>query len=126
MKYGIVVSGLLAAASLLLSCNGGSSSVPVYTPSGKTDTSAYTGNTEPAMAKTGRGMEIFEARCAPCHGQGGDARKDNSANLQFSRSDSIGITQTIKNGKGAMPMFKEAIADSDIGHLAVYVKSLRK
>jgi mono/diheme cytochrome c family protein len=127
MKYSFMASILLITANLLLSCNGGgNSTVPAYTPSGKTDTSAYTGNTGPAMAKTGRGREIFETRCMACHGQNGNARKDNSANLQFSRLDSIGITQVIKNGRGAMPMFKDAIADSDIGHLAVYVKSLRK
>jgi len=126
MKSGIIPFIVIITINLLLSCNGGNSSVPAYTPSGKTDTSSNTGNTEPAMAKTDCGREVFETRCMACHGQSGNARKDNSANLQFSRLDSIGITQAIKNGKGVMPAFKNAIADSDIGHLAVYVKSLRK
>ena len=126
MKSGIAIFFLVIGSNIILSCNGGNSSVPAYTATDKTDTSTNTGNTEPVMAKTDRGREIFETRCMACHGQNGNLRKDNSANLQLTRLDSIGIVQTIKNGKGVMPMFKDVIADSDIGHLAVYVKSLRR
>ena len=94
MKRHIVISTLIITAALQ-ACNGGGS-VSSYTSTGKPDTSSYTNNTEPGFAKTGRGREIFQERCIACHGQGGNARKDNAANLQFSRLDSISITQTIK------------------------------
>jgi mono/diheme cytochrome c family protein len=122
----LVIIFIICITYSLLACNGGNSSVPTYTSTNKTDTSPYTNNTEPAFTKTDRGGEIFRQRCIACHGMAGNTRNNNAANLQFSRLDSLSITEVIKNGRGVMPMFKGALADSDIGHLAVYVKSLRR
>jgi len=123
MRYPLIV--LFFIASTLVSCGGGGS-VPIYTTSSTPDTSSYTAHTGSGLARTDQGREIFQAKCMDCHGQAGNMRNNNAANLQFSRLDSLSITQTIKNGRGAMPMFKDALADSDIGHLAIYVKSLRR
>jgi len=126
---------VLYAALIILTlpaCNsGGNSTVSAYTTT--TDTSGAKAGSKTTidtastvLAPTEPGKEIFQARCATCHGLDGNARNNNAANLQFTRLDSLSITQTIKNGKGSMPPFKDAIADSDIAHLAIYVKSLRQ
>jgi len=120
MKKTVIFIGLLSIT--LYACNGGNSSVPAYT----TTVDSVKGTDNTILAKTEPGKELFQARCQACHGGEGSARNNNAANLQFSRLDSISIVQTIQNGRGTMPPFKDAIADSDIGHLAIYVKSLRQ
>jgi mono/diheme cytochrome c family protein len=105
----------------LSACTDRGSGVPVYTQTASTGDDQSGG-----VAKTTGGKEIFEQRCVACHGEYGNLRHENAANLQMSRLDSIGIVQTIQNGRNIMPPFKDAIPDSDISKLAVYVKSLRK
>ena len=84
------------------------------------------GTPELAQPAGDRGRVVFQEKCAACHGLNGDAQSNNAANLPHSILDSLSITETIKNGRGTMPMFKDAVADSDIGHLVIYVKGLRK
>jgi mono/diheme cytochrome c family protein len=79
-----------------------------------------------ADQSTARGQEIFRQRCMACHGINGNFRNNNAADLQLNKLDSIGIVTTIKNGKGAMPMFAGTLQDSDIAQLEMYVKTLRK
>jgi len=123
-KTGIII---LLYSSVLYSCNnGGNSSVPAYTTTKNDTASSTSSNNTTVLAPTEAGKELFQARCATCHGLDGNARNNNAANLQFTRLDSLSITETIKNGKGTMPPFRDAIADSDIAHLAIYVKSLRQ
>ena len=102
-------------------CTNRGSGVPTYT-----QTTPTGNNQSGGIAKTTGGKEIFEQRCVACHGEYGNLRHENAANLQMSRLDSIGIVQTIQNGRNLMPPFKDAVPDSDIAKLAVYVKSLRK
>jgi mono/diheme cytochrome c family protein len=121
----------VCAIILLSACNsGGNSSVPAYTTTtAERTTTAGNGARESGtavLASTEAGRVLFQQRCASCHGLDGNARNNNAANLQFTRLDSLSITQTIKNGRGTMPPFKDAIADSDIAHLAIYVKSIRQ
>lgn len=99
----------------------GGSTTPVYTPTTQGGSEQSGG-----LLKTDPGREIFEQRCTACHGEYGNLRHENAANLQLSRLDSIGIVQTIQNGRNIMPAFKDAIPDSDISKLEVYVKSLRR
>ena len=103
---------------MLSSCNGGGSTTPVYTQTQV--------NGVDTLANTSRGKKIFETRCVACHGIYGNARVENAANLQISRIDSPAIVLTIQNGRGNMPMFKDAMPDSDLAQLVSYVKSLRK
>jgi len=112
----------------LSACGGGGSNAPMYTPA-STGASANTAAAPAAdnnLVNTSRGKELFQQRCMACHGEAGNARNENAANLQMSRLDSPQIVQTIQNGRGVMPGFKDAIADTDIGQLEVYVKSLRR
>jgi mono/diheme cytochrome c family protein len=79
-----------------------------------------------AGSVTSRGEEIFQQRCIACHGPNGNYRNNNAADLQLSRLDSIGIVNTIKNGRSPMPMFDGVIPDSDMAQLVHYVESLRR
>lgn len=117
MKPLIMFFCLLATLNLV-ACNGGESTTKVYTQTQQ--------NGIDTLAKTDRGKQIFEQRCVVCHGIYGNARNENAANLQMSRIDSPAIVLTIDNGRGNMPMFKDAISDTDMAHLVAYVISLRK
>ena len=114
----------LFATVTFCACNGGGPIAPAYTATHNNDVDSAKNPTK--LAATMPGEQIFQQRCAPCHGLGGNARNENAANLQTSRIDSLSITQTIKNGRGIMPTFNGVLNDSDLAHLAVYVKSLRK
>lgn len=113
-----IMSFCLLATLNLVACNGGGSTTKVYTQTQQNGTDT--------LAKTDRGKQIFEQRCVVCHGIYGNARNENAANLQMSRIDSPAIVLTIDNGRGNMPMFKDAISDTDMAHLVAYVISLRK
>ena len=79
------------------------------------------------IVKTVRGKELFEQRCIACHGLSGNYRNNNAADLQLSRIDSMSIATTIRNGRGAMPLFsKDALPDYDVAQMELYVKTLRK
>jgi mono/diheme cytochrome c family protein len=89
--------------------------------------------TGPPPIKTGKvvagedkGKNLFEAKCAACHGSDGTAGIANAANLQISRSDSTATIQTLLNGKGAMPSFKSQLTEEEIHKLTNYLFSLRK
>lgn len=69
--------------------------------------------------------ELFEVRCAACHGNNGKGGMGNVPDLQKSESDSIAIFQTIKNGKGDMPSFKTVITENEMKLLAEYVYYLK-
>jgi mono/diheme cytochrome c family protein len=107
----------------LYSCNNNPDKISNYTPGNEKDTTHVSGG----IVKTSRGEEIFMQRCIACHGQGGDSRKMNAANLQISLIDSSEIARTIRQGRNQMPMFSsDAIPDSDLAQVELYVKTLRK
>jgi mono/diheme cytochrome c family protein len=110
----LIIAALAMLGLGFSACNNRGSTVQNYSNDGN-------GN----VASTARGQELFQAKCAACHGIDGSARNNNAANLQINRIDSISIIHTIQNGKGTMPPFKDAMPDSDMAALAVYVKSLR-
>jgi|GEM_PF-680405 len=112
----------LIVISAISGCGNGGSTSADYTPK-RVDTVVPAGNN---MMSTGRGQEIFQQRCIACHGLSGNAQTDNAANLQMSRIDSFSMALTIKNGRNKMPAFKNAMPDSDISNVIVYVKSLRR
>jgi len=92
-------------------------------PSSRQDDTTYAPT---AAINTTRGHELFQQRCIACHGLNGKYRNNNAADLQFNKLDSIGIINTIVNGKGAMPMFDHVMPDSDLAQLELYVKTLRR
>jgi len=72
------------------------------------------------------GETIFLAKCVACHGADGTAGIANAANLKTSQLDSTLIIQTITNGRGGMPSFKNGLTEDEIHKLKDYVYSLRK
>lgn len=111
---------IISLCSGLYACNNNPDRIPNYTQG----TGA---NTTGGVEKTSRGQDIFETRCAACHGRSGDAMTNGAANLRNSVLDSIGIANTIRNGRnGQMPPFTNAVLpDSDLGQVEMYIKTFR-
>lgn len=116
----ILTLTVISLLSGLYACNNNPDRIPNYTQGSGANTSA-------GVENTSRGQEIFEARCAACHGRSGDAMTNGAANLHNSILDSIGIANTIRNGRnGQMPPFTDAVLpDSDLGQVEMYIKTFR-
>jgi mono/diheme cytochrome c family protein len=82
------------------------------------------------------GRALFAQACAKCHaadGSGGLPMAANgprpvnltAAEWQRSRSDDE-IVATLRDGRGAMPPFKDVISAEQIAALAAYVRTLRR
>ena len=117
----IVLSILILS---LFSCGGNNPDhISNYTPGNSADSA----HVSVGIVMTVRGKALFEQRCIACHGLNGNYRNNNAADLQVSKIDSLSIVNTIRSGKGAMPMFSSgALPDSDVAQLELYVKTLRK
>lgn len=123
LYYNVVASIAIVVALVLINgCTDRGTNTPVYTSESAVD-SSRTGGT--GLVNTGRGKELFQQKCRACHGLNGDARNNKAADLSMSRLDSLGIATTVLNGRGTMPPFKDAIADSDLASIIVYVRTLR-
>src|SRR6185437_1061990 len=120
----IIISCIFLGFLFLFACNNrGGSNTPIYTykPAG-----SDTGATHNELANTQQGEQLFQQRCSACHGVNGNARNNNAIDLSMTMLDSEGIVTTIKNGRNTMPAFKDAIPDSDIAQIEIYVRSLRQ
>jgi mono/diheme cytochrome c family protein len=113
-KYLFLVSTALAI--VFYACSGGSSS------------STQTGNTpQSSNASTANeGQDLFEAKCAVCHGSDGTAGIGNAADLNISRLDSAATKQMITNGKNTMPSFGSQLSVDELDKLVSYVHTLRQ
>ncbi|MFN2577889.1 MAG: cytochrome c [Pyrinomonadaceae bacterium] len=78
---------------------------------------------------------IFNSKCAGCHGKDGRARSRHAkhehardlTNAEWQESVSEErIYNSISNGKGKMPAFKNKLSDSQIDELVKYVRRFRK
>ena len=117
MNYTTILPIIVLLAIFAACSNNNSLSVATGPPSIKTGK---------AVAGADKGKNLFEAKCAACHGSDGTAGIANAANLQISRSDSTATIQTLLNGKGAMPSFKSQLTEEEIHKLTNYLFSLRK
>jgi len=73
-----------------------------------------------------KGRQLFEQKCAACHGSNGTAGIGGAANLYISRLDSAAVIKIIDKGKNAMPPFGTQLKKEEIRDLAVYVTRLRE
>jgi mono/diheme cytochrome c family protein len=84
-----------------------------------------------AQETTDPGMELYNKKCAICHGKDGVAKKmaEGSANLNdpaWQKATSIdAIVHTIAEGKGKMPANKDKLSADEIKSIADYVKKLK-
>jgi len=123
MKFSALRFTYLILTVSLCCCDSTPNQVSNYTPVNPKDSLHSSGG----LANTTRGHEIFIHRCSACHGISGNARGNNAADLQLTRLDSISIATTIRNGRGAMPMFIPAVLpDSDLAQVEMYIKTIRK
>jgi cytochrome c6 len=75
----------------------------------------------------------FGTKCAMCHGQdGGGSEVGKSMHVPDLRSPAVQklpdaeLAQTIANGKGGMPSFKNALSDEQIHALVTHIRSLHQ
>ncbi|HEY5745414.1 MAG TPA: cytochrome c [Chryseolinea sp.] len=71
------------------------------------------------------GLVLYESKCSVCHGSDGTAGIAGAANLQLTPLDSIALERVISDGRNAMPAFKTSLSETEIRHLAGYVKTLK-
>ena len=86
-----------------------------------------------AAGDADRGAEIFRAgKCPMCHGADGSAntpagKKFGARDLRSAEVQKLTdaeIKTVIRDGKGKMPSFKDAIADAGIEDLVAFVRKL--
>jgi cytochrome c6 len=84
----------------------------------------------PVFAEVSNGAKIFTDNCSSCHLGGGNILISNktlqkealSQYLDNYNTDSIqAIIYQVKNGKGAMPSFKNKLSEQEILEVAAYV-----
>lgn len=74
--------------------------------------------------KTGR--QLFEKRCALCHGKDGAKGAFGAFNLQASKLSPGEVASIIANGRGRMPAWSTKLSADEIRTIAAYVQFLRK
>ncbi len=83
----------------------------------------------PAMAAED-GKALFESKCAMCHGKDGVAKpfakgagNFNDPKWQAAKPEAA-IVQTVTDGKGKMPSYKDKLKPEEIKAIAAYIKTL--
>ncbi|MBE2270478.1 MAG: cytochrome c [Anaerolinea sp.] len=74
-----------------------------------------------------QGEEVYQLNCQRCHhpqGQGYRRLFPNLASNQIvTGHDPIPMIQVVKNGRGAMPSFDEALTDEEIAAVLTYIRN---
>ena len=79
------------------------------------------------LANRLEGTDVYEQRCAVCHGLEGDASMSGAKDLTESTLADTDIQSIIENGKNGMPPFGFVVeSDSTMTELIEFVKELRK
>lgn len=78
------------------------------------------------QADINKGREVFESKCAKCHGTDGTKGKWGAKNLQLSRLADFDMKIIITNGKRIMPAWGKRLTDDEMLSVIGYVKTLRK
>ena len=72
------------------------------------------------------GKELYEKKCAKCHGKDGTKGLFGAKNLQISRLDDASYTRVITTGRNRMPSWEKKLTEGQINLVVLYVKGLRK
>ena len=72
------------------------------------------------------GQEIYTVNCTRCHGDDGKLGLTGASDLSMTQLDDAGITEIIKNGRGAMAGFGGALSEEQTKAVANYVQTLKK
>ncbi len=73
-----------------------------------------------------KGKEVFESKCAKCHGSDGTKGKWGAKNLQVSRLGDADMKTIITNGKRIMPAWGKRLTEDELLSVIGYVKTLRQ
>ena len=79
-----------------------------------------------AASAGNNGQEIYTANCARCHGDDGKAGITGASDLSITQLDNAGISEIIKNGKGAMAGLGGTLSEEQTKAIAEYVQTLKK
>lgn len=72
------------------------------------------------------GKELYEKKCAKCHGKDGAKGFFGAANLRISRLDDAGYIKVILSGRNRMPAWQKKLTEGQINLVVLYVKGLRQ
>jgi cytochrome c553 len=92
-------------------------------PGTATPTMENTGDKTPAIAD---GKTLFETHCISCHGADGTAGIAGAADLSTSGLDLNSKVAIIRDGKGTMQPFGNALTEEEIQAVAAYIETLKK
>ncbi len=90
---------------------------------GDVSTNSAQVSNEDDMANYGR--NIYDTQCILCHGEKGNAKIAQAADLSISKLDETAVGDRIYHGKGTMPAYKDKLGEPEINALTKYVISLR-
>lgn len=111
----ITIVGLLVAASGLLAACGDDN--------GSDDKPAPTGE----AAVLDLGGDVYDKRCAGCHGgggQGGVGKKLGGGASEKAFPDPADQAEVVRKGRGAMPAFGKKLDDAEIDAVVTYSRQL--
>lgn len=83
---------------------------------------------QPSKAKGGGISAAYDAQCAKCHGKDGKGIESlqppdfTDAKWQSAQTDKM-IADGIRNGKGVMPGFKDALKPAEVAAMVRYVRA---
>lgn len=72
------------------------------------------------------GKELYEKKCARCHGNDGTRGLFGAKNLRISRLDDEGYMQVITSGRNNMPSWSKKLSPGQINLVVAYIKEFRK
>lgn len=79
-----------------------------------------------AIPQTINGQEVYERKCARCHGDDGTPKKRGVPNLKKSDLNDAESIDMITNGEDKMPAFGKKLSAEEIKAVAGYIKGFRK
>jgi len=86
----------------------------------------------PAAAEGAAGASTFKAKCLTCHGPDGSGNTAVGKSLgvadlrspEIQKKSDAELTQSVSEGKGNMPAFKNMLSEDEIRAVLQYVRSL--
>jgi cytochrome c6 len=72
------------------------------------------------------GKNLFESKCARCHGKDGTKGVFGAKNLQKSRLTDAEYAKIIAEGRAYMPSWKKRLSGEQINQVIGYIKQLKR
>jgi|LakMenEpi03Aug12_release.lakeMendotaPanAssembly.Ray.scaffolds.fasta_scaffold817413_2 mono/diheme cytochrome c family protein len=83
-------------------------------------------NNSPSNGKAYSGEELYNNRCAACHGTDGNAGISGARDLSKSTLDDNMARVVILHGKGSMPPFKTVLSPEEVELIIKHIDKLKK